>query len=458
MLRSKHNIYYKSLSCIMIFTLLFVCCPISKADTKEITSFGSSGNYFWKWNKITSREELLATGIDKSETNKALLYRAIITANNPKSTKNFMVTNYSASGTSLKMTSRTDDSAWFDDTCDCFVTATDNGAPLIQYINTTTSGTAKRDNFYFCYPQNTITYTTSGGGVSFSSLSYKGIENDGDRKWKLTSGTGEGWGIAFPEEGGTGYNDPEIFGYMYDYCHIIESGNEKYHWACGDDYIYDTKDGYGKTCDGNFLAESFGLWIGKWTNLPGISSGNYSVTAGNTIEASADATVICSGATLKIEKGATLVVTGNLYVYGGLVNEGTIIVADGGALIVGVQDTSTVYSAIKVGYMGCNQNSTSDLDENGSATLSIARNAILKIEEMCRLTTYANTNLSCDGTIYLEGNLYMLQSDFYTTAFAKICFRYGTTYQESWLYMNGCKVNDNATRYNSISQTRVIIQ
>lgn len=424
-MNKKRVIPLKAAALFMTLALLCVCLPpFTGADT-SITSFGSSGLYFWKWQRVTTNDTFFSSGLVSlgSEPNHGVLYRLLITGNNPSTGKNFYLGNYNAKNGSLYSAGRTKDAGWIDRTGDVFISGSHNDTPIVRFDSGTLYGSSQTFNVRLLYPKTQIQYDKNGKITGADKAAFKGLSNGTSCYWHCDDGLGEPFGITLSFEGGVLWNNPANFGGYTGVCHITETDSDKYHWYAGDNYFAETKDSYGKTCDSGYPAELFNLWIGKFCQINGLASGSYEVTPGNVLCAEDDVTVIGRDAVLTVRPGATLTVKGRLYVFGHLTNYGTIIVEDGGQLIIGepadISDNR--------GTVSCRNK-----DNLGAASIAVSGKGLVYVSVGSDLNLFQTAHLAVDGQFVTAGRVYANKADITFTPNSVMRVKNAVTYERIW--------------------------
>ena len=132
-MKKKFNVFRKVLSATLSLCLVFACFAVPSQGANSITSFGSSGLYFWKWYKATDRQSLLndtALVGTSSEANHNYLYRILVCGNKPGTSDYFYIGKRIFSSGQMKCAGNVDYKYALDTTRDVFMTTSNLSTPV----------------------------------------------------------------------------------------------------------------------------------------------------------------------------------------------------------------------------------------------------------------------------------------------------------------------------------------
>lgn len=327
------------LAVLMLLPAAAGCFP-GKAAGTAVASFGQSGVYMWKWVFCDSYQTMKDTGFTSSRFNANMssvtgLYTMVLTTGNNKC----YFANSPGNGNEYWWGSgAVADSDWFDASGEPFLTTERHTTNVVSYDGDQQSGAAAWMRIFF-ETSPYFTYDRSGNVTRGTIGNISGLGNNGNLDWTYEKGyAGEQFTFYFSNAKNVPKNS-DFYG-RKDAIRIAETSNTKYVWCSFDDHysISETKNDNGER-------SLFNFWLGHFINVPGLGDGQYTVPSGGTLFVDDDVSLISDNATLTIEKDAVMYVKGKLYLNGTIRNYGTIIVEDGGEIIIGYENSvGKIYS------------------------------------------------------------------------------------------------------------------
>lgn len=310
----------------------------SQAAAKSIASFGKSGLYRWKWTFCDSYKTFESTGImkdyhpvNKVEKDAKGDYTFVITSENDK----YYFANspvddeeyWSGSGA-------VSDSSWFEADRNSFMTRSRMTSNVIAPTKVIQGGAAAAFNILFDNGKYYRYDEKSGAITKGSTNEIFGLGNDGVLDWTLSKGKA-GEEFSFYYKNAKDIPKGNNFYGRDDGIRIAETSSTSYIWAS-----YTNGQTVSETKKSDLGIRSvFHLWIGHFENIPGLEKGSYYIPNGKTLCMDDDVALIPEGSILMVKDEAVLYVKGTLYVEGALDNYGTVIIEDGGSIVIGNEDT-----------------------------------------------------------------------------------------------------------------------
>lgn len=382
----------------LIFAALFLIpafpfAPGASAAT-SVNSVGRSGVYRWRWTYCDTFEKVEKTGFLNNTFSGDLSslpgdYSLVFTLGNIyyAGTPEHDEDNWWSSGNGS--------SGWFKTSGETFLTKERNATNVVTCSQTLQSGAAFSFMMYFDNG-GAFNYGQDGTVSVTDKNKLSGLKNNGDVEWDYDKGkSGEAFSVYYKNAVNIPVNSD--FHNVTGGVRIYETDNTKYVWGAGEDgNVFESKSDKGEK-------SVFRIWIGHYENVPGLPVGKYIVPVGETMTVDDDVTLIPEGTTLTISHDAVLYVKGTLYLEGYIENYGTIIVEDGGKILIGGnQSYGGLYST-----GGGNRNGNLVICSGG--TLDYTSFSFTGFEQgklVSKQTTFYCdfANFTCEGQIYFRNS------------------------------------------------------
>lgn len=402
----KYKNITKAAALLLCMLLLLPVLPVGNRATAAtaIASTGKSGVYRWKWTYCDSIDKVEKTNFTKrnysSISGLGCDYAMLLTSKNKDHYFASMPSNDTEDWWCSGAPADTD---WFDVSGETFLTPDRKSSVLIEHTSTLSNPKGFSLKVFFD-PNNNVSYDRSTGKITKNTSKLYGLKNDGDTDWCLNSGS-EGEDFSFYFFGATGIPKNTDFYGEKDGVKIFETDNNKYMWDA-----YENYQALNETKGGDNDSKVFHLWIGHYENIPGIPKGEYYIPEGQTMTIDDEISLIPEGTTLEIKKDAVLYVKGTLYLEGYIKNNGTIIVEDGGKIVIGKDQT---YGGIYTnGGAGSNGNFVIDFGgvlDIASRYTSYYDTAMEMYVSMSTGFVVNDGNFTCDGTITFRTSPYNIR-------------------------------------------------
>ncbi len=305
----------------------------ASAAGTAIASAGKSGVYRWKWIYCNSIDKVKQTNFTNrnysSISGLGCDYAMLLTSKNKD---HYFASMPSDNKEDWWCSGAPSDTEWFDVSGAPFLTTDRKSSMLIEHTASLTNAKGFSLKVFFD-PDNNVSYDKSTGKITKNTSKLYGLRNDGDTDWRLNSGS-EGEDFSFYFFGAPGIPKNTDFYKEKNGVKIFETDNTNYMWDA-----YDNYQALNETKGGDNDSKVFHLWIGHYENIPGIPKGEYYIPEGQTMTLDDEISLIPEETTLEIKKDAVLYVKGTLYLEGYIKNNGTIIVEDGGKIVIGKDQT-----------------------------------------------------------------------------------------------------------------------